>query len=91
VVRVGRGAMPDRTDELRKRAEDCVAVARTMTDPGNRAILLAMAQGWYHLADGFVTNVDAILPELNDRQMSALSRPVAQQQQQIQPEKEEDE
>jgi hypothetical protein len=83
--------MPDRTDEFRRRAGDCVAIARAMTDPGNRAILLAMAQSWYDLANGSATNVDADLREFNDRQMTPSSRPVVQQQQQIQPENEEDE
>src|SRR5439155_1421974 len=35
----GEGGMPDRSDEFRKLATDCVAIARTTADPGNRAIL----------------------------------------------------
>jgi hypothetical protein len=74
--------MPDRSDEFRKVAADCVALARTTIDPFTRASLLTMAQKWYDLANGSATNFNAIVREFNDRQMS---RPVMQQQQQQQP------
>jgi hypothetical protein len=79
--------MPDRSDEFRKLATDCVAIARTMTDPGNRALLLAMAQKWFDLANGPATNIDAALRVFNEGQMSD-TKPAMQQQQQIQPKKE---
>jgi hypothetical protein len=76
----------DRSDEFRKAAADCVALARTTSDPMTRANLLTMAQKWYDLANGSPTNFEAILREFNDEQMS---RPVTQQQQQVQPKQEE--
>lgn len=79
--------MPDRSDEFRKAAADCLAVARTTDDPVTRVSLLTMAQRWYDLANGPTINFDAILREFNERQMSDTSEPVMQQQQQIQPRK----
>jgi hypothetical protein len=79
------GVSMDRSDEFRKAAADCVALARTTSDPMTRASLLTMAQKWYDLANGSPTNFEAIVREFNDEQMS---RPVTQQQQQIQPKQE---
>jgi hypothetical protein len=75
----------DRFDEFRKAAANCVALARTTSDPKMRASLLTMAQKWYDLANGSPMNFEAILREFNDEQMS---RPVTQQQQQVQPKQE---
>jgi hypothetical protein len=75
--------MPERSDEFRKAAADCVALARDATNPIRRANLLTMAQRWYDLANGPVTDFNAIVREFNDQQMA---RPVMQQQQ-IQPKK----
>ena len=75
--------MPDRSDKYRKLAKDCVAMARGVTDPGARALLLTMAQRWHNLANGDALNFDSLSREFNDRQMSDM--PVVQQQQQIQP------
>ena len=77
--------MPDRSDEFRKAAADCVALARTTNDPVIRAGLLTMAQRWYTLANAPPKDFDAVLRAFNDEQMS---RPVMQQQQQVQPKKE---
>lgn len=82
------GIMADRSDEFRRAAANCVAVARTTDDPATRVSLLIMAQRWYDLANGPAINFDAMVREFNDRQMSdTTSRPVMQQQQQIQPRK----
>jgi hypothetical protein len=89
VVSRGEGELPDRSDEFRKLAADCLAIARTVTDPGNRAILLTMAQKWFDLANGPATNLDVALREFNTAQMRDALRPAMQQQQQIQPKKEE--
>jgi hypothetical protein len=78
--------MPDRSDEFRKRATDCLALAQTATDPKARASLLTMAQAWFKLANSSAMNFDAIVRQFNDEQMS---KPVMQQQQQVQPKKEE--
>jgi hypothetical protein len=79
--------MADRSDEFRRAAANCVAIARTTADPATRVSLLTMAQRWYDLANGPAVNFDAIVREFNDRQMSDISKPVMQQQQQIQPRK----
>ena len=81
--------MPDRSDEFRNRAAHCIAIARTTDDPATRAILLTMAQRWYDLANGPATDFDALVRDFNDRQLSDPPKPVMQQQQQIQPKKEE--
>jgi hypothetical protein len=79
--------MPDRFDEFRKAATDCVALARIASDPGTRSSLLLMAQRWYDLANGPATDFDAVQREFNDGQMRGAFKPVMQQQQQIQPKK----
>jgi hypothetical protein len=79
--------MPDRSDQFRKAAADCIAVARATTDPAIRLRLLTMAQRWYDLANGPAINFDAIVREFNDRQMSDHPKPAMQQQQQNQPRK----
>jgi hypothetical protein len=81
--------MPDRSDEFRRMAADCIAIAQTMTDPGNRAVLLTMAQKWFDLASGPATNLDAVLSEFNTSQMNDALKPAMQQQQQIQPKEKE--
>jgi hypothetical protein len=49
--RVG-GEMPDRSDEFRKLAAECVAIARTTSDPAARVTLLTMAQKCFDQANG---------------------------------------
>jgi len=80
--------MPDRSDEFRRAAANCIAIARTTTDSASRAILLTMAQRWYDLANGPAPDFDAIVRGFNEQQMTATSKPIVQQQQQIQPKKE---
>jgi hypothetical protein len=82
--------MPDRSNEFRQAAAECIALARTTTDPATRATLLTMAQRWLTVANGSATNFDAIVRDFNDRQMSDAPKPVMQQQQQIQPKRDED-
>jgi len=89
--------MPDRSDEFRKAAADCLALARNTVDPVTRTNLLTMAQKWFKLANGPATDFDAILRQFNDQQMTTLpaappgetAQPVMQQQQQVQPKKDE--
>jgi hypothetical protein len=80
--------MPDRSDEFRKSAAKFVAMARTTTDPVMRARLLTMAQRWYDMANGPPTEFDKLQRDFNDQQMHEASKPVMQQQQQIQPKQE---
>ena len=64
-------SMPDRADKFRKAAADCLAIARTTTDPTIRITLLTMAQNWFNLANGTTVagkNFKSILRD-NDRQM----------------------
>ena len=77
--------MPDRSDEFRKAAADCLALARTAIDPLTRTSLLTPAQKWCRLADDPATDFNVIVRELDDQQMS---KPVMQQQQQAQPKRE---
>ena len=79
--------MTDRADEFRKHAESCLALARAVTNPAERAALLTMAQRWYDLAKEPAPDLNTVLEGFNEQQ---LTRPVAQQpqqQQQIQPPK----
>jgi hypothetical protein len=62
--------VPNRADEYRRRAQQCLEMARTFGDRDARAILSHMAQAWLRLAD-------VTAPE--------QKRTVFQQQQQLQP------
>jgi hypothetical protein len=77
--------MADRRDELKETAAQCLALAHSTTDPHTRAALLTMAQKLYDRASKRVDDYEAAQREFNDRQM--LPKPAAQQQQQIQPKK----
>jgi hypothetical protein len=60
-----------RADEYRRRARQCLEMARTFGDHGARATLSHMAQAWLRVADNC--------------QDAKKVRPAMQQQQQIQP------
>jgi hypothetical protein len=80
--------MADRKDELKETAAQCLALAHSTTDPHTRAALLTLAQKLYDRASKRVDDYEAAQREFNDRQM--LPKPAAQQQQQqIQPKKDE--
>jgi len=83
--------MTDCSDEFRKAAADCLQLARATSDPSTRIALLAMAQKWFDLSEGPLSQagLDAALRVFNEGQMH--SRPVTQQQQQIQPNESDDE
>ena len=75
-----------RTDEYRRRAQQCLEMAGTFRDREARAILSHMAQVWQRLAD----NCDA--NEIVGRSKAAEHpRPIVQQQQQFQPKKKDEE
>ena len=38
-------------DDLRRYADECVMLAQRMSDPGDKAHMLEMAQAWRDLAD----------------------------------------
>jgi hypothetical protein len=83
------GFMPDRSDEFRRAASDCLRLALNTSDKSTRMALLIMAQRWFDLANGLPTErtFNAALRESNEVQMTP--RPVMQQQQQSQPKKDE--
>jgi hypothetical protein len=86
-------AMTDRTEELRETAAQCVALARSTTDPAVRAALTIMAQKLYDVANHRSAEYEMAQREFNDRQMLQqfpVQQPQStmQQQQQIQPKKE---
>jgi hypothetical protein len=62
--------MSDSSDEYRRAAGECVAMARTTTDPVTRIKLLTMAQRWYDMANGPHINLDILLRHFNDEQMA---------------------
>jgi hypothetical protein len=66
-------------DEYRRHAQRCLEMARTFGDPNARATLAHMAQAWLRLAE---RPVNSRLPT-----SSEPTRPVVQQQQQLQPKK----
>jgi hypothetical protein len=63
----------------RRLARECLEVASTFPDGEQRTPLLQMAQVWQRLADDYADAVASLFP------IPATERPVAQQQQQIQP------
>ena len=67
----GQGVVAvSRADEYRRRAQQCLQMARTFRDRDARVTLSHMAQAWLRLAD-------TTAPE--------KKRPIVQQQQQVQP------
>jgi hypothetical protein len=81
--------MRDRSDEFRVAASECLRLARLTSDESTRASLLVMAQKWFDLASGRPSQdtLDVAVRAFNERQMTA--KPTMQQQQQIQPKKDE--
>ena len=87
--------MADRADELRATAAECLALSRSTIDPQTRTALLTMAQKLFDMASDDPRAFEAVVQEFNDQQMlpvrmKAQSQPTMQQQQQIQPKKEEE-
>jgi hypothetical protein len=85
--------MADR-EELRTTAAQCLALARSATDPRKRLTLTGMAQKLYEMAGDPAGDFERAQHEFNDRQMlplrSVQPQPTMQQQQQIQPKKKEE-
>jgi hypothetical protein len=78
--------MADRGDEFRATAAQCLALAQTTTDLSTRAALISIAQRFNDHANRPMVDLDSLLQGFNDQQMA---QPVAQQQTQIQPKKDE--
>jgi len=84
--------MANRADELKNTAAQCLALAQATTDPQARAALLTMAQKLYDMASNRPEHYEAAQREFNQQQMlpqRPTPQPAIQQQQQIQPKKEE--
>ena len=83
-----------RSDDYRHNAANCLAVAEHTKEPGARALLIAMARSWHLLADQAEKNSKSDLvyePPLFETPPRPPEQPVAQQQQQIQPDKDKSE
>jgi hypothetical protein len=74
--------MPDRREIFREEAARCLEAAKRSKDPNSAAELVRLAAKFHELADQPPIDIDAILAGFNAQQMIA---PVAQQQQQAQP------
>ncbi|HEY6604445.1 MAG TPA: hypothetical protein VI009_21815 [Xanthobacteraceae bacterium] len=85
--------MADRADELRDTAAQCLALAQSTTEPQTRVALLIMAQKLNDMASSRPANFEMVQREFNNRQVfppqPVQPQPAMQQQQQIQPKKEE--
>jgi hypothetical protein len=77
------GVMSERAEEYRRLAADCLTMARTASNEQTRIALIDQAQTWLRLAE----EQEASQPP---PATPARPQPVAQQQQQIQPKKDED-
>jgi hypothetical protein len=82
------GGPQDRAQALRLEAARCLEHAKVAANPKIREELIAIAARFHELANSTAAHYfGAIMQGLNDDAMAG--RPVAQQQQQIQPKKEE--
>jgi hypothetical protein len=86
--------MADRSEELRGTAAQCLALARSTSDPRTRAALITMAQKLHEMTNDRPGEFEAAQHEFNNRQMlpqqTRQPQPPTQQQQQIQPQKKEE-
>jgi hypothetical protein len=73
----GEWPVPDRSDEFRKAARECLELARKTTNVSTRAALLTMAQRSLDLASGSAADdqLKALLRELNDQKMRVRTKP----------------
>jgi hypothetical protein len=70
-----------RAEEYRRRAQECLDLARKISLEKERAIILAMAQSWLRLAEQQEAQEENPSPPAVEQQPQAA----AQQQQQVQP------
>jgi hypothetical protein len=80
--------MLDRSEDLRREAVRCLEAAERSTDPNSRAELIRLAEKFLELAKSAQADFGPIAETLT-KMMKDSSEPVGQQQQQIQPKKEE--
>ena len=79
---MGSGFMT-RAAEYRRLARECLEAARSVQDEDGRTALLQMAQVWLRLADEQTEELGEPAPPRSPEE----GRPVVQQQQQVQPNK----
>jgi hypothetical protein len=77
--------MDDRPADLRREAAKCLELARIAISPIVRQEMIAMASRLHEIANSTPADFDVILRAVNDDNMVSPAKPVAQQQQQIQP------
>jgi hypothetical protein len=79
------------SEKYRLYAQECFQIAENVTDPGTKAWLIGLAQSWLVLAQQAEKNLTAdLVDETPPSHSEAGGSPVAQQQQQIQPKKEDE-
>jgi hypothetical protein len=85
--------MRSKSADYRLNAVNCLTVGQQTTDLGTKAKLLAMARAWFALANQADRNCQTDLVYETPRPMPKQEpeQPGAQQQQQVQPDKEPDE
>jgi hypothetical protein len=91
VVR-GKGCEYCGLEEYRRHAAECFRIAKTLTDPQHRMLLLGMAQAWLQLAYQATKNLaTGLVYETPPPPITGgpVVTPQQQQQQQIQPKNEE--
>ena len=79
--------MPDRSEDLRREAARCLEAAARLTDPHARGELIRLSQVFLELAKSTPEDFAPVLEAVTDM-MKEASEP--QQQQQIQPKKEDE-
>jgi hypothetical protein len=79
--------MLDRSEDLRREAARCLEAAERCADPNSRAELIRLAEKFLELAKSAQADFGPIAETLT-KIMKESSEPVGQQQQQIQPKKE---
>lgn len=82
--------MDDRAADLRREALKCLELARIAISPIVRQEMVAMAARLNEIANSTSADFGGILQAYNDEMASGPGEPVAQQQQQIQPKKEDE-
>ena len=76
----GMAVTRTRAEEYRRRAQECLDLARKISLERERAIILDMAQSWLRLAEQQEAQEEITPPPAVEQ-----PQPVAQQQQQVQP------
>jgi hypothetical protein len=82
--------MTDRSEDLRREAARCFEPAERSKDPNSRNRLVRLGNTFSELADSVKGDFGTILRALTAEVMQQPSEPAAQQQQQVQPKREDE-